>query len=117
MLLYRSVAESERFQHSERLALCQYRLFTLGLTDDQDANLQAAVYFEPYVDRLDETYQLDALRQLININVSLNRWDKVEELANKMGSKAKIQYQNNMKMYDLGDKEVKPLIFIFCTEN
>ncbi|SEK33459.1 hypothetical protein SAMN04488688_101491 [Paenibacillus sp. cl141a] len=111
VLLYRSVAESERFQHSERLALCQYRLFTLGLTDDQDANLQAAVYFEPYVDRLDEMYQLDALRQLININVSLNRWDKVEELANKMGSKAKIQYQNNMKMYDLGDKEVKPLIF------
>ncbi|WP_339294288.1 helix-turn-helix transcriptional regulator [Paenibacillus sp. FSL W7-1279] len=111
VLLYKSVAESERFQHSERLALCQYRLFVLELTDDQDANLQAAVYFEPFVDRLDEMYQLDALRQLININVSLNRWDKVEELAKKMGSKAKIQYQNDVKMYDLEAGEVKPLIF------
>lgn len=111
VLLYKSVAESERFQHSERLALCQYRLFTLGLGDDQDANLQAAVYFEPFVDRLDEMYQLDALRQLININVSLNRWDKVDELAEKMGSKAKIQYQNDVKMYDLEAGEVKPLIF------
>lgn len=111
VLLYKSVAESERFQHSERLALCQYRLFTLGLGDDQDANLQAAVYFEPFVDRLDEMYQLDALRQLININVSLHRWDKVEELAHKMGSKANIQYQNDVKLYELKDKEVKPLIF------
>ncbi|MGG4096626.1 transcriptional regulator [Paenibacillus lautus] len=111
VLLYKSVAESERFQHSERLALCQYRLFVLELTDDQDANLQAAVYFEPYVDRLDEMYQLDALRQLININLSLNRWDKVEELAEKMGSKAKIQYQSDVKLYDLKDQDVKPLIF------
>jgi hypothetical protein len=30
-LLYECVAEGERFQHSERLAICQYRLFTLGL--------------------------------------------------------------------------------------
>lgn len=111
VLLYKSVAESERFQHSERLALCQYRLFILGLTDDQDDNLQAALYFEAYVDRLDEVYQLDALKELINLNLSLHRWDKVDALALKMGSKATIQYQHIGKIFKKQEGRKNPLIF------
>lgn len=111
VLLYKSVAESERFQHSERLALCQYRLFTLGLGDDQDANLQAAVYFEPFVDRLDEMYQLDALKELVNLNLSLHRWDKVDAIAQKMGTKATIQYQHIGKIFENQEGQNKPLIF------
>ncbi|GIO96488.1 hypothetical protein J14TS5_15740 [Paenibacillus lautus] len=110
-MLYKSVAESERFQHSERLALCQYRLFMLELGDDQDANLQAAVYFEPYVDRLDEMYQLDALKELVNLNLSLHRWDKVDAIALKMGTKATIQYQHIGKIFKKQEGRNKPLIF------
>ncbi|QOT11542.1 helix-turn-helix transcriptional regulator [Paenibacillus sp. JNUCC32] len=108
VLLYRSVAESERFQHSERLALCQYRLFTLGLTDDQEMNSRAAVYFEPYIDRLDEVY---ALKELINLNVSLNRWSKVEELAHKMGRIASIQYQFEVGRVGQEVSGKKPVVF------
>ncbi|MFE0554471.1 transcriptional regulator [Paenibacillus sp. NPDC058910] len=110
VLLYKSVAESERFQHSERLALCQYRLFVLELTDDQDANLQAAVYFEPYVDRLDEMYQLDALVKLINVNLFLQRWDKMDELAGKMGNRAMIQYKQKSFSNQLENPR-QPLVF------
>ncbi|MBW4085773.1 helix-turn-helix transcriptional regulator [Paenibacillus sp. S150] len=91
-LLYEGVSEGERSQHSERLALCQYRLFTISLCDDQDKNLCAATRFEPFVERLDEIVQLDALKELANTYRSLQRWSKVDELAGKMGSKAKIQY-------------------------
>ncbi|AJS58381.1 helix-turn-helix domain-containing protein [Paenibacillus sp. IHBB 10380] len=94
VLLYESVAESEKYQHSERLALCQYRLFTLALGDDQDANLRASVQFEGYVDRLDEVDQLDALKALANIYISLRRWEKVDRYAKGMGRKATIQYTN-----------------------
>ncbi|WP_127592393.1 helix-turn-helix domain-containing protein [Paenibacillus lautus] len=111
VLLYKSVAESERFQHSERLALCQYRLFTLGLGDDQEANSRAAVYFEPYIDRLDEVYQLDALKELINLNVSLNRWNKVDELADKMGRIASIQYQYEVGRLGQEVRGKKPVVF------
>ncbi|MCC3380616.1 helix-turn-helix domain-containing protein, partial [Paenibacillus farraposensis] len=52
--LYENVAESERKQHSERLALCQYRLFSIRIGKDQAQNLQTAAKFEPFVDRLDE---------------------------------------------------------------
>jgi transcriptional regulator with XRE-family HTH domain len=92
-LLYESVASSERRQHSERLAFCEYRLFTLRLGDDQARNLQVALQFEIFVDRLDEIDQLDALKDLASTYRSLRRWDKVEEVAREMGYKANIQYQ------------------------
>lgn len=92
-LLYEGVALSERSQHSERLALCQYRLFTLRLGEDQAKNLEAAIHFEPYVERLDEMEQLDALRDLANAYRSLRKWDKVANIAHTMGKKANIMYE------------------------
>lgn len=91
-ILYDVVASSERRQHSERLALCQYRLFSLRLGEDHSKNLQAAIQFEPFVERLDEIDQLDALKDLANTYRSLRRWDKVEEVAKEMGRKAEILY-------------------------
>ncbi|MBG9765120.1 DNA-binding protein, partial [Paenibacillus polymyxa] len=35
LLLYEGVAEAEKYQHSERLAVCQYRIFTIQVGDDQ----------------------------------------------------------------------------------
>lgn len=93
-LLYEGVAESEKYQHSERLALCQYRMFTIALGEDQDANLRAATHFEYFVERLDETDQLDALHALAAIYISQHDWNKVDMLAEEMGRKASIQYQN-----------------------
>ena len=107
------MAESERFQHSERLALCQYRLFTLGLSDDQDANLQATVYFEPYVDRLDEMYQLDALKELVNLNLSLHRWDKVDAIAQKWVLKRLFNTNILVKFLKIKKDRINPLYFIF----
>jgi transcriptional regulator with XRE-family HTH domain len=47
LLLYEGVAEGEKYQHSERLAICQYRMFTIQVRDDQNRNLRAATLFEP----------------------------------------------------------------------
>ncbi|WP_019912497.1 helix-turn-helix domain-containing protein [Paenibacillus sp. HW567] len=93
-LLYEGVAESEKYQHSERLAVCQYRLFTIALGKDQDANLRTAMHFEYFVERLDEVDQLNALKDLANIYASLGRWNKVDAIAEELGRKAAIQYQN-----------------------
>jgi transcriptional regulator with XRE-family HTH domain len=70
ILIYECISESERAQHSERLALCQYRLFMLKLTEDQVNNLIVVTSFEPYVERLEEEYQLDAINEVINIHMS-----------------------------------------------
>ena len=92
LILYEGVAEAERYQHSERLAVCQYRIFTIQIGDDQGLNLKAATLFEPFVERLDEIDQLDALKDLANVYRSLRKWDKVDEMARKMRAKAEIQY-------------------------
>jgi transcriptional regulator with XRE-family HTH domain len=79
-ILYTCVAESETRQHSERLAMCHYRLFLLQTkTDDHTQNLRTATLFEPYVERLDEADQLDALKQLSNIYRSIGEWDRLEQ--------------------------------------
>lgn len=96
-ILYESVAESERYQHSERLAVCQFRLFIISIGQDQQANLRAAAVFEGYVDRLNEEEQLDALKELANLYTSLRAWDKVHHFVVEMGCKATIQYKASKK--------------------
>ncbi|WP_060862118.1 helix-turn-helix domain-containing protein [Paenibacillus riograndensis] len=91
-LLYENVSASEKYQYSERLAMCQYRLFRIALGDDQSENLRAATLFEPYVPRLDEADQLDALRHLMIAYYSLRHWHKVDELAQELLRLATIQY-------------------------
>ncbi|WNS43196.1 transcriptional regulator [Paenibacillus sp. MMS20-IR301] len=113
--IYEIVAEAEKYQHSERLALCQYRLFTISLGDDQDRNLWAASRFEPYVERLDEVDQLDALKELANTYRSLQRWDRVDEFASTMGHKARIQYEmldrSGRRAADTAKRPSRPLFF------
>ncbi|WP_375527723.1 helix-turn-helix domain-containing protein [Paenibacillus terreus] len=91
-ILYEGVAVTEHSQHSERLALCQYRLFLIRLGDDQAQNLEVAAQFEPYVERLDEVLQLDALKDLANVYRSLRKWDKVDKFAEMMGTRARRHY-------------------------
>ncbi|WP_226000985.1 helix-turn-helix domain-containing protein [Paenibacillus sp. BJ-4] len=117
--LYENVAESERKQHSERLAICQYRLFTIRVGDDQEKNYNAAVQFEPYFERLDEIDQLDALKDLANVYRSLRKWDKVDETARKMRAKAEIQYtlkhQQKSRECDESSKKLSRPMFVYIT--
>lgn len=119
--IYEIVAEGERFQHSERLALCQYRLFMISISDDQDKNLRIANRFEPFVERLDEVDQLDALKELANTYRSLQRWDKVDEFAAKMGHKARIQYDMKERPQRRTSERIKhpgrPLFFYIAYSN
>ncbi|MBE7683405.1 MULTISPECIES: transcriptional regulator [Paenibacillus] len=101
-MLYECVAECEKYQHSERLALCHYRIFTLSLGQDQHENLRAAVHFEPYINRLDEERQLDAIRELANTYSGLRHWDKVFQLAGELEQRVGFleQYQTKKKGLD-----------------
>ncbi|MGG4108373.1 helix-turn-helix transcriptional regulator [Paenibacillus lautus] len=109
-IIYESVAESEKYQHSERLALCHYRLFTISLGHNQEKNLREATKFEGFVERLDEVDQLDALKDLANTYLSLRQWGKVDEMAEEMGRKATIQYKfYQTSRYGIHKKPKQPL--------
>lgn len=108
IILYENVALSEKSQHSERLALCQYRLFMCKLGEDQSKNYQAALQFEFFVDRLNEYDQLDALKDLANTYRSLRCWDKVDEVTRKLNYVAKVLYQKGPKYFN-NQKTSRPL--------
>ncbi|WP_246553129.1 helix-turn-helix domain-containing protein [Paenibacillus tritici] len=91
-LLYENVSASEKYQYSERLAMCQYRLFQIALGDDQSTNLRAATLFESYIPRLNEADQLGALKDLMDVYYSLQLWSKVNELALELLRLATIRY-------------------------
>nr|WP_280921123.1 helix-turn-helix transcriptional regulator [Paenibacillus turicensis] len=110
ILLYEGIAESEKNQHSERLALCQYRLFVLRLNDDQENNLLLVTRFEPYAERLEETYQLEAFHYLINTNGSLSRWKALKDNAKKLLEKATTQYRLFRKTNE-NKNNSRPLVF------
>ncbi|MMZ60118.1 hypothetical protein D1872_221920 [compost metagenome] len=79
------------------MAVCQYRIFTIRVGDDQEKSYDAAVQFEPYIERLDEIDQLDALRALVNIYRSLRKWAKMDTFATALGNKAEIQYRIDLQ--------------------
>jgi transcriptional regulator with XRE-family HTH domain len=117
--LYENVAEVEKYQHSERLATCQYRIFSIQVGDDQSRNLKAATLFEPFVERLDEIDQLDALKDLANVYRSLRLWDRLDVTARKMRDKAEIQYtlehqQKKRKPAEIEKRLSRPL-FVYIT--
>ncbi len=64
---YECVVENERYYHSERLAISQYRLFSYSLSKDLEKNRQLAIKFAPYRKNLPENHQLDALLKLVNV--------------------------------------------------
>lgn len=113
-ILYDCVAESEKYQHSERLALCHFRIFIMELGEDAEKNLRLAISFEHYIkhyiDKLDESSQLEAYRRQINVNLSLLQWNTVKVLANKMGHIARLHYKYNKRNTILHDGQGKPVI-------
>ncbi|QUL56447.1 helix-turn-helix transcriptional regulator [Paenibacillus tritici] len=92
-LLYEGVADSEKYQHSERLALCQYRLFKIRIGQSPEADFREATRFECFVERLEELDQLGAIQQLADIYISLRHWDKAGILARELHHKTSIQYE------------------------
>lgn len=92
-ILYKVIAESEKYQRSERLALCQYRLFLLSIGEDYTENVRAAAIFENYIDSLSEEIELDAIKDLGTIYMRVKDWNRLNHLAEKLTIKAQAYYQ------------------------
>lgn len=92
-ILYKVIAECEKYQRSERLALCQYRLFLLSIGEDYTENVRAAAIFENYIDSLSEEIELDAIKDLAATYLKLKDWSRLNHIAEKLTIKAQAYYQ------------------------
>ncbi|WP_339304605.1 hypothetical protein [Paenibacillus sp. FSL R5-0519] len=87
LILYECVSECEKYQHSERLAMCQYRIFLININLKKFDNLNAAIRLEVYVEKLNEEIQLDAIKELANVYSTMHLWEKVYSLAEELEKK------------------------------
>ncbi|MGW8956243.1 DNA-binding protein [Paenibacillus sp. NPDC055715] len=104
LVFYECVAEHERYQHSERLAISQYRLFRAALGKDLENNRDAVTRFAPFRNRLPVNYQLDGLLQLGNVYFTFNDWEQFREYADELIVLAKIVYQEQQRTTSKGKK-------------
>ncbi|MCL6460233.1 MAG: DNA-binding protein [Gorillibacterium sp.] len=81
---YRCVVENEIKQHSERMAISQYKWFRARLGLDLEKNREAAQQFYPFRNRLPEHFQLDGLLQLANVYFILQKWEDVQHIADEL---------------------------------
>ncbi|AJS60549.1 hypothetical protein [Paenibacillus sp. IHBB 10380] len=116
-LLYKCVAEGEKYQHSERLAISQYRLFKEKIGTDNMINLKAVSQFDPFINRLPEDEQLDALRDLGNVYTSLHVWERLDEIAVQLERlvASLYKYECESNRYDESNRKTKyPLVVYYA---
>lgn len=107
---YRSICNNEIRQHSERLAVSQYRWFRTRLGRDLKANHAAAAQFAPYRHRLSENLQLDALLQLANVYFTLQMWDEVIAYADELKALMAIVTVQLAEQKRWGTSPVEPFV-------
>ncbi|MGF7049553.1 tetratricopeptide (TPR) repeat protein [Paenibacillus sp. DS2015] len=109
IIFYKCVAENEKYQHSERLAISQYRIFRASIGLDAEQSMEVTLQFIAYRKRLPENYQLDALVELMNIYYTMNKWEKVEQYADELITLSTIVLQNEKRLR-LGNRSDEPLV-------
>ncbi|WP_090738017.1 helix-turn-helix transcriptional regulator [Paenibacillus sp. Mc5Re-14] len=105
---YECVIENERYYHSERLAISQYRLFRIQLGTNAEENLKLTILFSPFLDRLPEAYQLDALLQMANIYSSLHKWSQTIFCSQKLLELTKRIYEYRVAQDNINHEDIEP---------
>ncbi|MEF2966440.1 helix-turn-helix transcriptional regulator [Paenibacillus sp. M1] len=111
VILYESVIESERSNHSERLAMSYYRLFQIHQGDGRKG-YKAAMQFLPYRYRLPESYALDGLLMLAEVHALKFNWSEVEIYVDELRQLALALY--NKKAWQESDfNPARPLVYYY----
>ncbi|WP_068497161.1 helix-turn-helix domain-containing protein [Paenibacillus kribbensis] len=91
---YECVIENEKYRHSERLAISQYKRFKAFTMSDLEKSLELVLEFIPYRNLLPEHYQLEAIHKITNIYFYLHKWDEVEKYGHELKELAYVIYTN-----------------------
>ncbi|WP_226000482.1 helix-turn-helix domain-containing protein [Paenibacillus sp. BJ-4] len=91
---YECVIENEKYRHSERLAISQYKRFKAYTMSDLEKSLELVLEFTPYRNLLPEHYQLEAIYKVTNIYFHLHKWDEVEKYGYELKKLANVIYMD-----------------------
>ncbi|QYK64317.1 DNA-binding protein [Paenibacillus sp. S25] len=101
---YECVIENEKYQHSERLAISHYRIFSISVSENMKIDVEAALRFVPFRNRVPLDYHLDGLLKLLNLYHNLHQWKEAERYADELRALATIvckSRETNKKSFTL----------------
>ena len=105
VLFYEEVIEGEKYNHSDRIAISQYRIFRANIGANSFNNYKALIRFESFRNKLPENLQLDALLQLGNVCYALELWPMVEQIGEELRILSDIVYQDEVRKLHNGRSE------------
>lgn len=112
-ILYECVTECEKYCHSERLAISQFRLFEIG-RKEKPALTDPLIQFLPYRNRLPEAYALDGLLLLAEAFYEFGRWKDVITYARELFALVDAIYQAKYDVLQLDSYTMKhPLVYYY----
>lgn len=98
LVFYKIIVDNEMDSYSERMAICQYRIFkSLESLVDKEEQLRAVITFEPYRGRLPENMQLDGLLKLANVCFTLQKWKDMGKYADELRALANAIYRQELR--------------------
>ncbi|CQR58747.1 hypothetical protein [Paenibacillus riograndensis] len=98
LVFYKIIVDNEMDSYSERMAICQYRIFkSLESLVDKEEQLRAVITFEPYRGRLPENMQLDGLLKLANVCFTLQKWRDMGKYADELRALANAIYRQELR--------------------
>ncbi|KWX82506.1 DNA-binding protein [Paenibacillus riograndensis] len=119
LVFYKIIVDNEMDSYSERMAICQYRIFkSLESLVDKEEQLRAVITFEPYRGRLPENMQLDGLLKLANVCFTLQKWKDMGKYADELRALANAIYRqerrrkNNIRKEELDLS--RPLVLYYA---
>lgn len=110
-LLYESVIECERSNHSERLAMSYFRLYQI-FQNDVIKGFKAAMQFLPYRYRVPEAISLEGLLMLTETYAIRLDWVEVENYACELRTLARVMYDKKI-WKDPEFTPEKPLVYYY----
>lgn len=110
-IMYESVIESERSNHSERLAISYYRLFQINHKEGQKG-LKAAAQFLPFRHRLPEPLILDGLVMLLEMYYINKDWEEVERYSDELYELVNVLYKYN-RWKDVDFNPARPFVYYY----
>ncbi|MFM9276573.1 helix-turn-helix domain-containing protein [Paenibacillus jiagnxiensis] len=116
-ILYECVTESEKYSHSERLAMSEYRIFLIACRL-QARPTDAAIRFIPYRFRLPEDCVMDGLWNLAEQFAAAGRWDdayryavELEELALAMPPTRDGSMEGRIRSETTGEERIPAVYY------
>ena len=100
---YEEVINGEKYNHSDRIAISQYRIFRATIGANSYNNYKAFIRFESHRNKLPENLQLDALLQLARVCYTFEFWPMIEQISEELRMLSHIVYQEEVRKYESGD--------------